>query len=255
MVLRMPTGVAGFDKLINGGIPVGSIVLLAGNAGSGKTLFVSHLINSNAQFGKSLYCGFFEKKEHFIDNAMKFGLDFKKLESEGKLIISEFFPILESGIAMLVSDIERDINRVKPSLLVIDSVSTLAGDLKGRQEVRILLKMIDSITKAYNITVILVTELPLNVYDLGFGVEEFMADSIIMLRYVEVDGVIRRCIAVMKMRETKHDMNINEYVIGEHGMEIKGRFKGVDGLMITSSKVRTKSDEKVSSEPYDETPS
>src|SRR3989338_3846212 len=225
MVHRMPTQIPGFDELIEGGLPMGSIVLLAGNAGSGKTLFSSHLINANAKHGRSLYCGFFEKKEHFIDNA-------------GKLEISEFFPILEEGMTMLVSAIESDIQRIKPSLLIIDSVSTLAGDVKGRQEVRMLLKMIDQITKSQNITVILVTELPLNVNVVGFGVEEFMADSIIMLRYVEVDGMIKRCLAIMKMRETSHDMNIHEYVIENDGMHVKDRLRGVDGLMITSSKVR-----------------
>lgn len=239
MVRRIPTQIPGFDEMIEGGLPMGSIVLLAGNAGSGKTLFSSHLINANAKYGRSLYCGFFEKKEHFVDNAEKFGFPFKKLEEEGKLAISEFFPILEEGITMLVSAIEADIDRVKPSLLIIDSVSTLAGDVKGRQELRMLLKMIDQITKSQNITVILVTELPLNVNAVGFGVEEFMADSIIMLRYVEVDGMIKRCIAVMKMRETSHDMNIHEYVIGQDGMHVKDRIKGVDGLMITSSKVRS----------------
>lgn len=237
-MLRLPTGIAGFDDMVEGGIPVGSIVLLAGNAGSGKTLFVSHLINSTARLGRSLYCGFFEKKDHFIENAAKFGFDFKKLEQEGRLAISEFFPLLESGITLLVSAIERDINKFQPSLLIIDSISTLTGDLKGRQEVRILLKMIDSITKASNITVILVSELPLNLYGVGFGVEEFMADSIIMLRYVEIDARIRRCMAIMKMRETKHDMNIREYVIGPKGIEVQGRMKGVEGLMITSSKLR-----------------
>lgn len=238
MVYRIPTKISGFDEMVQGGIPVGSIVLLAGNAGSGKTLFSSHLINANSQYGKSLYCGFFEKREHFVDNAAKFGFDFKKLEEEGKLTISEFFPILEEGITMLVSAIEADINRIKPSLLIIDSVSTLTGDVKGQQELRMLLKMIDSITKAQNVTVILVTELPLNVNVVGLGVEEFMADSIVMMRYVEVDGIIRRCLAVMKMRETSHDMNIHEYVIGPHGMEVKGRMKGVEGLMITSSRIR-----------------
>ena len=238
MVYRIPTQIPGFDELIEGGLPVGSIVLLAGNAGSGKTLFSSHLINANAKHGRSLYCGFFEKKEHFIDNAEKFGLSFKKLLEEGKLEISEFFPILEEGMTMLVSAIEADIQRIKPSLLIIDSVSTLTGDVKGRQEVRMLLKMIDQITKSQNITVILVTELPLNVNVVGFGVEEFMADSIIMLRYVEVDGMIKRCLAIMKMRETSHDMNIHEYVIESDGMHVKDRLRGVDGLMITSSKVR-----------------
>jgi len=239
MVYRIPTQIPGFDEMIEGGLPVGSIVLLAGNAGSGKTLFSSHLIRANAIHGKSLYCGFFEKREHFIENAEKFGLDFKRLEKEGKLVISEFFPILEEGITMLVSAIEADLVKIKPSLLIIDSVSTLAGDVKGRQEIRMLLKMIDQITKAQNITVILVTELPLNVSEVGFGVEEFMADSIIMMRYVEVDGVIKRCLAVMKMRETSHDMNIHEYIIRSHGIEVKDRMKGVEGLMITSSKLRS----------------
>ena len=238
MVLRVPTRIPGFDELISGGIPTGSIVLLAGNAGSGKTLFSSHLINSNAETGKSLYCGFFEKRDNFLDNAANFGFDFRKLEEEGKLTISEFFPILEEGITMLVSAIEADLDRIQPSLLIIDSVSTLTGDVKGKQEVRFLLKMIDSITKARNITVILVTELPLNVSDVGFGVEEFMADSIIMLKYVEVDGEIKRCVSVMKMRETSHDMNIHEYFISGTGITVKERIQGVDGLMIYSSRVR-----------------
>ena len=82
MNLRIPCGIPGFDELIEGGIPVGSIVLLAGNAGSGKTLFSSHLINSNAKIGKALYCGFFEKKENLISNSLKFGIDLKKFEQE-----------------------------------------------------------------------------------------------------------------------------------------------------------------------------
>lgn len=237
MNLRIPCGIPGFDELIEGGIPVGSIVLLAGNAGSGKTLFSSHLINSNAKIGKALYCGFFEKKENLISNSLKFGIDLKKFEQEGKLLISEYFPILETGIAMLVSEIERDIREYKPSLLIIDSVSTLAGDLKGKQEVRILLKMIDSISKSLNVTVILVTELPMSLFEIGFGVEEFMADSIIMLRYVEIEGEIRRCMAILKMRETSHDMHINEYVIGPSGMRVIGPMKDAEGLMIGSSRV------------------
>lgn len=237
MAYRIPTGISGFDELIEGGLPVSSIILLAGNAGTGKTLFASHVINSNARTGRSLYVGFFEKKDRLIANMVRFGLDFKKLEEEGKLLISEFFPLLESGSALWVSAIERDIKEFKPSLLVIDSISTLTGDFKGRQEVRMLLKMIDTITKSSNVTVIMVSEIPLNYYAVGFGVEEFMADSIIMMRYVEIDSVIRRCIAIMKMRETNHDMNIREYVIGKNGIEIKDRIKGVEGLMITSTKL------------------
>ena len=91
--------------------------------------------------------------------------------------------------------------------------------------------MIDSITKAKNVTVILVAELPLNVNAVGFGVEEFMADSIVMMRYVEVNGTIKRCIAVMKMRETSHDMNIHEYIIGPKGMEVKGKMTVIPLLM------------------------
>lgn len=237
MVIRIPTDISGFDNLIEGGIPIGSIVLLAGNAGSGKTLFSSHLINANARHGRSLYCGFFEKKEHLIDNAKKFGFDFKHLEEEGRLHISEFFPIQDEGITMLISAIESDIEKFQPSLLIIDSVSTLAGDIHGKQELRMLLKMIDAITKSQNITVIMITELPLNIVQVGLGVEEFMADSIIMMRYVEVDGLIKRCIAILKMRETNHDMNIREYVINQKGIEIKDRMSGVDGLLITSSRM------------------
>ena len=236
--LRIPTGITGFDELIAGGIPVGSLVLLSGNAGSGKTLFTSHCINSNSINGKSLYCGFFENRENMIKISSNFGFDFLHLETEGKLKILEFYPVLEVGITAIVSEIESTIEKFQPSLLVIDSISSLAGDLKNEQEMRVLLKMIDSISKAYGITVILISELSLNSNKHGFGIEEFVADGLIIMRYVEINNSIKRCFAILKMRETNHNMNIWEFEIGDNGIEVKERLeRTTQKVMITSENI------------------
>jgi circadian clock protein KaiC len=58
-----------------------------------------------------------------------------------------------------------------------------------------------------------------------------ITDSIILLRYVELFGEMRRGIAVLKMRGSRHDKDIREYVISENGMSIKGQFTGVNGIL------------------------
>ncbi|AJM93214.1 RAD55 family ATPase [Nitrosopumilus piranensis] len=233
--LRIPTLIPGFDELVDGGIPIGSLILLAGNTGAGKTLFSSHMINSNSENSKSLYCGFFESKEDIIKNANNFGFNFSKFIDEEKLVISEFFPILEEGITTIISEIEAEIEKVQPSLLVIDSISTLAGDLKNIQEMRIFLKMIHSITKSKNITVILISELPLNSKKMGLGVEEFIADGIIIMKYAQIREKIRRCLAVLKMRNTHHSMDIWEFEIGSNGIKLKPALQKDDMLVISNN--------------------
>ena len=82
---RLSTGISGLDSLIEGGIPKGSTILIAGNPGTGKTILTAHFLydglikNENA-----IYVSFSESKEQFFVNTERFEMDFKKFHNQKK---------------------------------------------------------------------------------------------------------------------------------------------------------------------------
>ncbi len=86
---RVPTGVPGVDGLIEGGFIKGEGILLAGGTGSGKSIFSSQFIYNGALNNneKGVYATLEEDRKSFVRNMAKFGLDFEKLENEGKIIV------------------------------------------------------------------------------------------------------------------------------------------------------------------------
>ena len=84
---RVPSGIDGLDAIIEGGFPRGSMILVAGNPGTGKTIFSAQFIYRGAvDYGeKGVYVSFAEGKKSFIDYMRRFGMDFERLEKEGKV--------------------------------------------------------------------------------------------------------------------------------------------------------------------------
>lgn len=81
---KVQSGISGLDELIKGGFPKGSLIVLAGNPGTGKTIFSARfLYHGAANCGeKGIYVSFAENRENFLKNMLSLGLDFEKLEKE-----------------------------------------------------------------------------------------------------------------------------------------------------------------------------
>ena len=182
---RVPTGIDGLDAVVEGGFPKGSLILVAGNPGTGKTVFSAQFLYRGAvDHGENgVYVSFAEDKKSFIDYMRRFGMDFERLEKEGKIRILDLITVTEKTVSDVLNKIVEEVLSLKAKRLVIDSFSAMAQAFKEKIEVRVILHTIlGKIVRAAGCTTILVLEIPHGEERIGFGIEEFVADGIIILK-------------------------------------------------------------------------
>ncbi len=204
---RTPTGIYGLDLLIDGGFPRGSLILLAGNPGTGKTIFSAQYIYRGVkEYGEpGIYVSLCESKDAFYKSMMRFGFDFSRLEETGDFRYLDLVTMKGKGVSQIVRMIIDAIYEMKAKRLVIDSFSALVQALEKPIDARILLQAILSrIIRAVKCTTILVSEVPFGSERIGASVEEFVADGVIILRKGEHgEGRLAREISITKMRGTR----------------------------------------------------
>ncbi|MCB1480945.1 MAG: circadian clock protein KaiC [Rhodobiaceae bacterium] len=231
-IIRVPSGVPELDKMCGGGMYRDSIILVSGATGAGKTLTVTHYVKAAIDAGqRALLFGAEESREQLTRNAASWGVDFEKAEREGLLRIVCRYPEI-MGLEDHLLRMRRDIDEFKPSRIAVDSMSAYerAGSRKSFREFVIGLT---SHIKHLEITGLITNTTPMLMG--GESITEThistITDTIILLRYVELHGEMRRGLAILKMRGTQHEKDIREYVIDSEGMHIKAPFRGIHGIL------------------------
>jgi len=184
MIERVPTGIHGLDPLIEGGFPKGSLILVAGNPGTGKTSFSAQfLYYGAAEYGENgIYVSLAEGREAFMKNMDSFGLDFEKLEREGKVKVLDLVTVKEEGVSTILERILSEIHELKAKRLVIDSFTAIAHAFNEKIDARIILHTIlGKMVRQTGCTTLLVIEVPKGEERMGLGIEEFVADGIFLL--------------------------------------------------------------------------
>jgi len=127
MADRVKTGIDGLDRVIGGGFPRGSLVLLAGNPGTGKTVFSGLFLAGGVQEGEpGVYAGFAEPKDTLMENLSgHIGLDLSLYEAEGKLRILDFTALKEEALSTILEEILNAVQALRAGRLVIDSFSAM----------------------------------------------------------------------------------------------------------------------------------
>lgn len=220
MVLdRISTGVSGLDSLIEGGIPRGFTVLVAGNPVTGKTVMTSHfLYNGLQKCENGIYVSFSESKEQFYDNIERFNMDFKIFEKEGKFHFLDFASITKTGIQDALDEILATIRDTNAKRMVIDSFSAIAQSFDNMNEARIALQVVlGKMMRAEGVTNMLIAEVPVGQESIGSGIEEFVADGIIKLEHGNTNAY-PMIIRVVKMRGTAVNREPHVAVINAKGM-------------------------------------
>ena len=230
--VRITSGNDRLDTMCNGGFFRDSIILASGATGTGKTLLVTEFIAGGAAAGeRCLLFAFEESREQLFRNAAAWGMDFGKLEKDGLLTIATQYPHampMEDHLVRMRDLIEE----VEPHRVAVDSLSALERVFSLRSFREFVISLTSTL-KAKSMAGLFTSTTP-SLLGGGSVTEKHIStltDSIILLRYVELLGQMRRCITVLKMRGSVHDHDIREYTIDECGMHIGEPFRQVTGIL------------------------
>ncbi|HDN01999.1 MAG TPA: hypothetical protein ENF42_03395 [Candidatus Bathyarchaeota archaeon] len=203
---RVPTGIDGLDMAIEGGFPRGSLILIGGNPGTGKTVFSACFTYKGAvEYGeKGVYVSFVESRETFFSIMKRFGFDFERLEKEGKFKFLSMIPVKAKGASAILRMILEEVDRLQAERLVIDSFSAMSQAIREPIDIRILLNTVLSrIVRKSGCTTLLIVEAPFGSEEVGLGIEEFVSDGVIMLKRREFEDKLLRELTILKLRETE----------------------------------------------------
>jgi circadian clock protein KaiC len=221
---RLSIGIPELDKMLGGGILEGDSLLVAGPSGTGKSALATQFISEGLRRGEAGIMAIFEERpQGYTQRADNFGLNLEKPQHTGKLEILYLRP-LDLSVDETMQEILDAIIRVGAKRLVIDSLVGFERALAPgfREDFReSLYRMIGALTGA-GITILSTVEVEDNFTSFQFShyAISFLTDDIIRMRYVEIDGQLRKVMVVIKMRGGNHSKDIREYVITDKGVVV-----------------------------------
>lgn len=236
---RVKTGVEGLDRILGGGVPRGSSVLVTGGTGTGKTTLSMQFLMEGLQNGENCLLVTCEEGPRRLYMEMKqLGWDFEKFEKDGKLIVidaastkagmptittyKEFQPRSANIDMDLVVLIGKAIREYNVKRVVLDSVPALALRVGKSEALRELLFRVYSMLERFDCTSFVITEIPKGEGALSrYGVEEFLSSGVIKLSLQKEGGKWVRKMQVVKMRGINHDLNEHVFEITEEGIKLK----------------------------------
>jgi circadian clock protein KaiC len=234
---KLSLGIPGLDKMFFGGVYELSTTLLTGASGAGKTVSGLHFIIEGAKRGeKGLLIAFEESDEQLFRNAESFGQDLRGYVKDGLVRLFTSVPeelkpeehfkrirdiVEESEVSRFVIDSLSALERIYPPDRFREFTVGLNTYLKGKGVTSLMTN-----TTAALLDVSQITETHLST----------ATDNIILLKYLELDGQMKRALIVVKARGSDHDKSLHELIIDAGGMSVGEPFYGVEGLMGGSAK-------------------
>lgn len=221
---RLSCGVAELDTLLGGGITEGDSVLVAGPSGTGKSVLATQFIAAGLRRREgAIIIVFEERPAQYARRARSLGMDLETPCAAGLLEILFLRP-LDLSVDETMQEILDAVKRTNAKRLVIDSLVGFEMALAPgfRADFReSLYRMIGALTGA-GVTIMSTVEIEdsFTAFQFSHYAISFLTDDIIRLRYVEIDGQLRKVLVVVKMRGGDHSKDIREYVIDERGMVI-----------------------------------
>jgi len=192
-------GVEGIDEVLPDLLYPGSLVVIAGHPGSGKTTLASTICYRNALNGnKCLYISFQESKKKLFRIMKNFGMDFEELENKGLYKLLRM-PIT-GNVEEIIEQLSKTMAEYAPKVVIVDSVNALTQFISNTKIRALLQNYFYSLSETLNGVTILVAELPLGEEKLGLGAVEFVADTILVLKHRIERGVLARVMEIRKAR-------------------------------------------------------
>ena len=231
---RVKTGIPGMDKMLGGGFIPESAILLRGAPGTGKTTFgMQYLLEGVRQGEAGMFVTFEEFPKSLYRDAESLGWNLPEFERAGKLRIMFTSPkVLQQSLVTPESNLLHVIHDMDIRRVVVDSLTHFTQQISDEHELRQTYHQVSSAFRREGVTAIyLGEEMRSDFTTSERGRLSFVVDTMVMLRYLEIDSAIERAIVVLKMRSSAHDTTIRSYAIGEDGITIGKPLEGKSGLL------------------------
>jgi circadian clock protein KaiC len=226
---RVAMGTPGLDDMLGGGLPMGYSMLLVGPSGSGKTILATEFLAEGVRRGEPGVIAAFEKSpSQLLNNKLQ------TLVEAGQVGVINTRS-LDLSIDETLHDLIKMINRMQAKRVVIDSLSgfelalapEFSEDFRGS-----LYRMIAQLT-GMGVTILMTSELEDRYTDLRFSPfgSAFLADAIIVQRYIEIVGQFKRVLSVIKVRGSQHSKNIRLFDITDEGILIGETLSEYAGIL------------------------
>lgn len=218
---RIPTGVRNLDDVLSGGLPAGTLTVLAGTPGSGKTIFSQQIIFNNATpQNRGL---FFQTLSEPTAKTLRYLKQFslfnpKKLEDESIQFVDLGEILRAEGLEKAIALFMIHIKRVKPAFVVIDSFKVFEDLAKSQEELRKFTYEIAINLMGWECTTLLLGEF--SPHDIETNPLFSIVDGIITLKNRDESGEQQRFMQVIKMRGTDHSRDEHAFTINDSGLEI-----------------------------------
>ncbi len=228
----LSSGIREFDDLLGGGLERGSSTLLIGPAGTGKSLFALQFVDAAVKRGEKAAIFIFDEELGLLFTRTKsMGIDLEKMSDEG-LIHIEQLDAAELSPGEFAQRVRDRVASYDAKTVVIDSINGYQASMP--QENALILHMhelLQYLNRQGANTFLTVAQHGL-VGDMKSPVDvTYLADSVILLRYFEALGKVRRAISVVKKRTGRHEETIREFRITNTGLTLGGPLSGFQGVL------------------------
>jgi circadian clock protein KaiC len=225
-LLKCPSGIQGLDEITGGGLPRGRPTLVAGSAGCGKTLFsMEFLVRGALEHGEpGVFMAFEENSKELAENVASLGFDLADLEARKKILVDyvsvERSDIEETGeydLEGLFIRLGYAIDTIGAKRVVLDTIESLFGGLSNEAILRSELRRLFRWLKEKGVTAVITAERGENTIT-RHGLEEYVADCVILLDHRVTDQVSTRRLRIVKFRGSHHETNEFPFLIGDDGI-------------------------------------
>ncbi len=235
---RISSGITLLDKMLEGkGYYRGSTVLVSGTAGVGKTSIAAHFAEAACKRGERvLFFCFEESPNQLIRNMLSIGIKLEPWVRKGLLQFQATRPTFY-GLEMHLAVTHKIVSAFKPAVVIMDPINTFVISDKESEVKTMLMRIVDFL-KANQITALFTSltsgESALESSDVGIS---SLIDTWLLLRDIELNGERNRGMYVLKSRGMANSNQIREFILTDHGVELREAYIGASGVLTGSARV------------------
>lgn len=229
---RLKSGLDALDELVGGGLDYGTNSLLLGPAGSGKSSVAMQFAVQAARNGEKVYVYLFEENRRtLLERARSLGMPMHELVEEGKIILRQIEPA-ELSPGQFVHIVQQNVQRDDARVVIIDSLNGYLQAMPNAKFLTIQLHELLAFLNHHGVVTLMTVAQHGLVGTMSSPIDlTYLADTVILLRYFEQTGGIRKAVSVIKKRIGRHETTIREFLLDHNGLTVGAPLHEFQGVL------------------------